>query len=64
MATRLRKPEPRQRWAWLVVALAGVAGLWFGYDFGRQVSAAAPHGRKAQGSPRWRPTCRFACCVR
>ena len=27
MATRLRKPEPRQRWAWLVVALAGVAGL-------------------------------------
>ena len=45
MATRLRKPEPRQRWAWLVVALAGVAGLWFGYDFGRQVSGMGQIGR-------------------
>jgi len=38
MATRPLKVEPRQWWAWLIVALAGVAGLWFGYDFGRQVS--------------------------
>jgi drug/metabolite transporter (DMT)-like permease len=38
MPTRALKVEPRQWWAWLVVALAGVAGLWFGYDFGRQVS--------------------------
>lgn len=38
MATQTRKPALRQWWAWLVVALAGVVGLWFGYDFGRQVS--------------------------
>jgi drug/metabolite transporter (DMT)-like permease len=38
MATGTRRPAPRQWWAWLVVALAGVVGLWFGYDFGRQVS--------------------------
>ena len=38
MPTRALKVEARQWWAWLVVALAGVAGLWFGYDFGRQVS--------------------------
>jgi drug/metabolite transporter (DMT)-like permease len=38
MPTRALEVEPRQWWAWLVVALAGVAGLWFGYDFGRQVS--------------------------
>ncbi|MDZ7591321.1 MAG: hypothetical protein U5L05_11710 [Rubrivivax sp.] len=38
MATRPLKVEPRQWWAWFIVAGAGVAGLWFGYDFGRQVS--------------------------
>ena len=38
MPTRALKVEARRWWAWLVVALAGVAGLWFGYDFGRQVS--------------------------
>ena len=38
MATRPLEVEPRQWWAWLAVALAGVAGLWFGYDFGAQVS--------------------------
>ena len=38
MATRLLKAEARQWGSWLVVALAAVAGLWLGYDFGRQVS--------------------------
>ena len=38
MTTGPRKPGPGRWWAWLVVALAGVVGLWFGYDFGRQVS--------------------------
>ena len=38
MVTRPLKVDARRWWAWLVVALAGMAGLWFGYDFGRQVS--------------------------